>query len=154
ELIARMKQGLKIALVSDAGTPLVSDPGFRLVDEAIRHNIAVVPVPGAVALITALAASGLPVNDFFFIGFLPSKQTARRERLKEVVDLQTTLILYEAPHRLTQSLETIFETLGERRCVIARELTKLHEEFLRGKISELLEQLRKREVKGEFVILI
>src|SRR5205085_2150891 len=104
ELIAKMNQGLNIALVSDAGTPLISDPGFRLVTEAILNNIAVVPIPGAVALITALEASGLPVSDFFFVGFLPAKLSARRERLKEVANLPTTLILYEAPHRLMQAL--------------------------------------------------
>src|SRR5215510_3979443 len=154
ELIARMERGSKVALVSDAGTPLVSDPGFRLVAEAIQRGIPVVPIPGASALITALMAAGLPVQDFFFLGFLPSKASARRAKLKEFANMSSTLIFYEAPHRLLATLEAIAAELGNRRCVVARELTKLHEEFLRGKVSDLLDTLRERDIKGEFVLLL
>src|SRR5262249_19612439 len=154
ELIARMKNGAKVALVTDAGTPLVSDPGFHLLVEAIQQGIPVVPVPGATAFVTALMAAGLPSAEFLFIGFLPAKATARRSKLREFANLQTLLILYEAPHRLLATLETILEELGNRRCVVARELTKLHEEFLRGTVAEALEEMRGRDIKGEFVLLI
>ena len=154
ELIARMESGTKVALVSDAGTPLVSDPGFRLVTEAIQRGISVVPIPGASALLTALMAAGLPIQDFLFLGFLPSKASTRRAKLKELANLPTTLIFYEAPHRLIATLEAIVAELGNCRCVIARELTKLHEEFLRGRVSELLDALRERDIKGEFVLLL
>ena len=154
ELIARMKSGAKVALVTDAGTPLVSDPGFHLLSEAIQHGITVVPVPGATAFVTALMAAGLPSAEFLFLGFLPAKATARRSKLREFANLQTLLIFYEAPHRLIATLEAILEELGNRRCVVARELTKLHEEFLCGTLAEVLEEVRGRDIKGEFVLLI
>jgi 16S rRNA (cytidine1402-2'-O)-methyltransferase len=154
ELITRMKNGAKVALVTDAGTPLVSDPGFHLLSEAIQQGITIVPIPGATAFVTALMAAGLPSAEFLFIGFLPAKATARRSKLRELASLQTLLIFYEAPHRLIATLEAILEELGNRRCVVARELTKLHEEFLRGTMAEVLKELRGRDIKGEFVLLI
>ncbi len=154
ELVNKMASGLTLALVSDAGMPLVSDPGFRLVSEAITRGIAVVPIPGASALITALAASGLPTNDFMFAGFLPPKQKARRARLAQLSVIHTTLIFYEAPHRIKQTLEDACDVLGNRECALGRELTKLHEEFLRGSLAEITERLKARDVKGEIVLLI
>ena len=153
ELVARMQRGSTIALVSDAGTPLVSDPGFRLVQEAIRQGIDVISLPGPSAFLTALAASGLPANDFLFAGFLPPKQTARRERLRRLAALPTTLIFYEAPHRIRQALADAHDLLGNRPCVLARELTKLHEEFLRGPLAEVKERVEAGPVKGEIVLL-
>jgi 16S rRNA (cytidine1402-2'-O)-methyltransferase len=154
ELVDKLADGLRLALVSDAGMPLVSDPGFRLVSEAVSRGIAIVPVPGASALITALAASGLPTDDFLFAGFLSAKQTARRARLKALSAIDTTLIFYEAPHRIRQTLADACELLGNRPCVLARELTKLHEEFLRGGLAEVTRQVNERQLKGEMVVLI
>jgi 16S rRNA (cytidine1402-2'-O)-methyltransferase len=154
ELVNKMASGLTLALVSDAGMPLVCDPGFRLVSEAITRGLAVVPIPGASALITALAGSGLPTNDFIFAGFLPPKQMARRARLAQLSATHTTLIFYEAPHRINQTLEDACEILGNRQCALARELTKLHEEFLRGSLAEVTEKVKGRDVKGEIVLLI
>lgn len=150
ELIARLEAGANIALVSDAGTPLVSDPGLRLVREAIEQGIAVVPIPGASALTAGIAASGLPTDQFAFGGFLPSKRTARRARLAELAALPMTIVFYEAPHRVRQSLADARELLGERLVVIARELTKIHEEFIRGSLPdvELPDSTR-----GEIVLL-
>lgn len=154
ELVNKMADGLRLALVSDAGMPLVSDPGYRLVSEALSRGIAVVPIPGASALITALAAAGLPTDDFLFAGFLPSKQTARRARLTALAALDTTLIFYEAPHRIKQTLADACEVLGNRQCTVGRELTKRHEEFLRGALVEVTGQLEERDIKGEIVLLI
>lgn len=154
ELVDKMAAGLRLALVSDAGMPLVSDPGFRLVGEALDRGIAIVPIPGASALITALAACGLPTDDFLFAGFLPPKQAARRARLTALSAIDTTLIFYEAPHRIRQTLADACELLGARPCVLARELTKLHEEFLRGTLAEVSRQVNERQIKGEMVLLI
>jgi 16S rRNA (cytidine1402-2'-O)-methyltransferase len=154
EILSRIESGLNVALVSDAGTPLISDPGFHLVNEAISRGIPVVPIPGASALVTALSASGLATHDFLFAGFLPAKQSARRARLGELATLDTTLIFYEAPHRLKQMLADAREILGNRQCVLARELTKLHEEFLRGSLAELLEKIAVMNLKGEMVLLV
>lgn len=153
-LIARLEEGLSIALVSDAGMPLISDPGFQLASQAIARGIPVIPVPGASALVTALAASGLSVNEFTFAGFLPPKKAARRARLAELASNHGTLIFYEAPHRIKETLSDAIETLGDRRAVIAREMTKLHEEFLRGRLSEIITATEQRTVKGEIVLLI
>lgn len=152
ELIEKLQAGLNVALVSDAGTPLISDPGFRVVREAIDRGISVVPIPGASALITALSASGLPVAEFAFIGFLPPRQAARRARLQELSDVKATLIFYEAPHRIAQTIKDAGEVLGDRACVIARELTKLHEEFVRGSLSEI--EVAEDMARGEMVLLI
>ncbi len=154
ELVIQMGEGGRIALVTDAGMPVVSDPGFRLVHLAVRHNISVIPVPGASAFVAALAASGLPVDKFRFLGFLPSRRGPRRKALAEFETATKTLVFYEAPHRLLEMLEDVREVLGDREAVIAREVTKMHEEFLRGSISGLIEQLKKRPVKGEITILV
>lgn len=155
-LIEKLKEGSDIAVVSDAGTPSISDPGFRLVHAAIENDINVVPVPGPSALIAALIAAGLPTDEFFFAGFLPSRPNARRTRLTEFQSVPGTLIFYEAPHRLAATLKDAFEVLGEREAVVARELTKLHEEIRRGRLSELAADYadKKNDIRGEIVVLI
>ena len=155
ELIAQLTDGRNVAVVSDAGTPTISDPGFRLVNAALDHEIQVVPIPGPSALITALTVSGLPTDEFFFAGFLPSRPSARQTRLRELSHIPGTLIFYESPHRLAASLKDAREVLGERHAVVARELTKLHEEIRRGSLSELATHYAKNEnPRGEFVVLI
>ncbi|HUE81608.1 MAG TPA: 16S rRNA (cytidine(1402)-2'-O)-methyltransferase [Pyrinomonadaceae bacterium] len=155
ELLKQLKAGAEIALVSDAGTPSVSDPGYRLVRLALDAEISVVPVPGPVALVAGLVASGLPPDEFFFGGFLPARSTARRTRLAEVAGMPSTLIFYEAPHRIAAALKDTLEILGERRAVVARELTKLHEEIVTGTLSELAQHfLTKEAARGEMVLLI
>ncbi len=156
ELVVRAEEGMKIALVSDAGMPAISDPGYRLIQLAIRHNIPVVPIPGASAFVAALAASGLPTDSFRFSGFLPHKSGQRRELLEQVKASPRTQIFYEAPHRVIEALRDVVEVLGpSRHVVVAREVTKIHEEFLRGRAQEVLEALEDRgEVKGEITLLI
>ena len=156
ELIVELEQGARVALVTDAGMPGISDPGFRLISLAIRHHVPVVPVPGASAFLAALVASGLPTDAFRFSGFLPSKRGARRAFLESIRESPRTQVLYEAPHRIKESLEDIVEVLGaERHIVLAREVTKVHEEFLRGRVSEVLQTLNTRgEIKGEITLLI
>ena len=154
ELLDLLKQGSDVAVVSDAGTPAISDPGFRLVRSAIENEITVVPVPGPSALITALVAAGLPTDEFFFAGFLPARASARQTRLRELASVPGTLIFYEAPHRLAATLKDAYETLGEREAVVARELTKLHEEVRRGRLSDLVEHYSQVEPRGEIVLLI
>jgi 16S rRNA (cytidine1402-2'-O)-methyltransferase len=155
ELIERMKSGESIALVSDAGTPLVSDPGYRLVTAAIENGIRVVPIPGVSAALAALSASGLPATDFRFSGFLPHKAGARRRFLEQFQRETATAIFYESPHRILEALEDIDAVLGNAPVVVARELTKLHEEFLRGSAAEILRELRSRpSVKGEITLVI
>ncbi len=154
ELVAALEQGAKIALVSDAGMPLVSDPGHRLVALCLRHGIAVVPVPGASALLAALSASGLPNDEFLFVGFLPQRSGERRRALERLRIEDRTLILYEAPHRIADCVADAREILGDRPACLAREITKMHEEFRRGKLSEIEESLRERPAKGEITFLI
>lgn len=154
ELVLEMEGGVRVALVSDAGTPGISDPGHHLVTLAIRHGIPVVPVPGATAFGAALVASGLPTEHFHFVGFLPPKRTQRRKLLKSFSDEPATLIFYEAPHRISQSLADMAATLGNRPAVLAREVTKLHEEFLRGRLDPLVAEVRKRALKGEITVLV
>ena len=154
ELAIELEQGAKIALVSDAGTPGISDPGHRLVNLCLRHHIPVVPIPGPSALVAALAASGLPTDEFLFIGFLPPRAGARRKALDALKAESRTLIFYEAPHRVVETLADATEILGPRPAVIAREVTKIHEEFLRGPLAELLESARKRAPRGEITLLI
>jgi 16S rRNA (cytidine1402-2'-O)-methyltransferase len=155
ELIVDLERGLRLALVTDAGMPGISDPGFRLISLAIRHNVPVVPVPGASAFLAALVGSGLPTDSFRFSGFLPARRTQRRALLESIQSSPRTQIFYEAPHRIRESLEDIVRVLGgSRHTVIAREVTKLHEEFLRGRADELLEVSRSRELKGEITLLI
>ena len=156
ELVVHLEEGDNIALVTDAGTPGVSDPGYRLVALAVRHHIRVVPIPGASAFLSALVASGLPTDSFRFSGFLPAKAGARRTALEAIRNSPRTQIFYEAPHRIVETLRDIVQLLGaERHVVIAREVTKLHEEFLRGRADTVLEQLELRgDIKGEITLLI
>jgi 16S rRNA (cytidine1402-2'-O)-methyltransferase len=155
ELVIELEQGARIALVSDAGMPGISDPGFRLITLAIRHYVPVVPIPGASAFLAALVASGLPTDAFRFSGFLPAKRGPRRALLESIRESPRTQVFYEAPHRLTDALEDIVEVLGPaRHVVVAREVTKIHEEFLRGRADQALEALKTRVVKGEITLLI
>jgi 16S rRNA (cytidine1402-2'-O)-methyltransferase len=155
ELIARIEQGETGALVSDAGTPLVSDPGYRLVHAAAEAGIRVEALPGPSALLAALVVSGLPTDRFLFAGFLPAKQGQRRHVLESLADEAATLVFYEAPHRIVETLESITETLGARHVVVARELTKIHEEVLRGTAEEIRASLVARDaIRGEFVVMI
>jgi 16S rRNA (cytidine1402-2'-O)-methyltransferase len=155
ELIARLRSGENVALVSDAGTPLISDPGYRLAMAAAAEGIAVVPIPGPVAFVAALSAAGLPTDAFRFGGFLPPKSGQRRRVLEQFKDDPATLVFYETPHRIVRALEDVAAVMGERRVVVARELTKIHEEFLRGTVSEVRAELEKRPaIKGEITLLI
>lgn len=155
ELLARLNEGTNVAIVSDAGTPGINDPGFRLVQLAVENDIQVVSVPGPTALVTALVASGLATDEFFFGGFLPGRPSARRRRLEDVRRVPGTLLFYEAPHRLAETLKDAGEILGDRQAVVARELTKLHEELRRGSLSELAEHYAGTEtVRGEIVLVI
>jgi 16S rRNA (cytidine1402-2'-O)-methyltransferase len=155
DLLRDLEAGQNIALVSDAGTPLIADPGYRLVAQARAHGVTVSPIPGASALISALSASGLPTDSFFFGGFLPAKKTQRRKTLDQTKDYSATVVFYEAPHRILEALGDIAELLGPRRVTLGRELTKIHEEFLVGSASELLEALAKRPpLKGEITLMI
>jgi 16S rRNA (cytidine1402-2'-O)-methyltransferase len=151
-----MQEGASVALVTDAGMPGISDPGYRLISLAIRHHVPVVPIPGASAFLAALVASGLPTDSFRFSGFLPAKRGERRAVLEAIRTSPRTQVFYEAPHRIVEALSDVVEVLGQNRhVVIAREVTKLHEEFLRGRASEILETLKSRDgVKGEITLLI
>jgi 16S rRNA (cytidine1402-2'-O)-methyltransferase len=156
ELVLELEQGARIALVTDAGMPGISDPGFRLISLAIRHHVPVVPIPGASAFLAALVASGLPTDSFRFSGFLPAKRGQRRALLESVRDSPRTQVFYEAPHRVKEALQDVVEVLGgERYVVVAREVTKLHEEFLRGHAALVLDTLNGRgDVKGEITLMI
>src|SRR6266446_5128101 len=154
ELVVALEQGAKIALVSDAGMPLVSDPGHRLVTLCLRHHIPVVPIPGPSALLASLSASGLPNEEFLFVGFLPARSGERRRALERLRIEDRTIILYEAPHRVAECVADAREVLGNRCACIAREVTKLHEEFRRGKLSELSTSLDQRPARGEITLLI
>lgn len=156
EIVGRMQQGMSVALVSDAGMPAVSDPGYRLISRAIETGLSVVPVPGPSAFLAALVASGFPTDSFRFCGFLPAKQSERRTVLQEFRRSPATVIFYEAPHRILEALQDVIEILGDaRQIVIARELTKVHEEFLRGSAMQAFETLKRRDpVKGEITLLI
>src|SRR5262250_2361763 len=154
ELVLAMEQGAQIALVSDAGMPLVSDPGYRLVTLALRHHIGVVPVPGPSALLAALGASGLSTEEFLFAGFLPARSGERRRALERLRIEERTIILYEAPHRVEECVADAREILGDRPACLAREVTKLHEEFRRGKLSTIAESLDERPARGEITLLI
>ena len=155
DLITRLQNGVNVALITDAGTPLISDPGYRLVTAAIAAGINVVPIPGASAALGALAAAGLATDEFRFCGFLPPKSGQRRKALEELQSETCTLIFYEAPHRILETLEDIEAVYGPRPVVVARELTKLHEEFLRGTAAEIHQQLATRPaVKGEITLMI
>src|SRR6202051_2237578 len=156
ELVKEMQEGASVALVTDAGMPGISDPGYRLITLAIQHRLPVVPIPGASAFLAALVASGLPTDSFRFSGFLPAKRGERRAALEAIRTSPRTQVFYEAPHRVVESLADVCEVLGnDRHVVMAREVTKLHEEFLRGRAGEVLETLKSRDgVKGEITLLI
>ena len=154
ELVIKLEQGTQVALVSDAGTPVISDPGHHLVTLCLRHHIPVIPIPGPSAVVAALAASGLATEEFLFVGFLPSRAGARRKALENLKAEPRTIVLYEAPHRLVETLADAAAVMGPRPAVVARELTKIHEEFLRGTLTELCEAARKRAPRGEITLLI
>lgn len=155
ELVKKLEEGERVALVTDAGMPGISDPGYRLIALAIRHLIPVVPIPGPAAFLAALVASGLPTDSFRFSGFLPAKQGQRRELLESIRESPRTQVFYEAPHRISESLEDVVAVLGpDRPVVIAREVTKMHEEFLRGRAEEVRDAAEFRELKGEITLLI
>ena len=155
ELIEKLNQGKAIALVTDAGMPAISDPGYELVKVCVEANISVVPIPGVTASITALCASGLPTNKFIFIGFLPTKIKLREEQLEKLSNLLETIVLYESPYKLLQTLEDLAKILGgNRKIVLARELTKLHEEFWRGTVGQAIIYYQNNQPKGEFTLVI
>lgn len=154
ELVARIEAGESVAIVTDAGSPGISDPAYRVVCAAIEAGISVIPIPGVAALIAGLTASGLPTDSFLFAGFLPNKRGARRSRLAELENIQSTLVFYETPHRIREALKDILEILGDRRASLARELTKLHEQFIRGTVSEVIDQMEKHEPRGEMTLVI
>jgi len=154
EIIERLRRGEKIALVTDAGSPGISDPGERVVKAAIAAGFRVEPVPGACALVAALTASGLPTEEFHFVGFLPHKSGQRRNKLESLKTVAGTLVFYESPYRIEKLLSELAELFSGREVVLARELTKKFEEFLRGKPAALLEIARQRSLKGEFVVLV
>jgi len=154
ELIGKIKQGLTVALVSDAGMPGLSDPGYKLISACIELGIEIKVLPGPFAAVTALVASGLPINSFVFEGFLPRKRAQRKKMLKDLSREIRTLVLYESCHRIGKLLEDVLEILGDRQIVLARELTKKYEEVIRGSVSQLLEVANERELKGEIVVVI
>ena len=155
ELVEKLTQGARIALVTDAGTPSVSDPGFRIVKLAIERGVPVIPVPGPAAVVAALGASGLPSDSFRFRGFLPAKSGARKRELEAIRNSTCTEIFYEAPHRVHETLEQVVEVLGASRAVVvAREMTKVHEEFLRGEAGKVLAAINSQGAKGEITLLI
>ena len=151
-LIEKLKEGKNIAVVSDAGTPGISDPGEVIVKRAIEENIEIIPIPGACAAINALIASGLDTKEFVFLGFLPLNKKLRKEKLEEIKNENKTIIIYEAPHKIKDLLNDLKEVVGERKVVLARELTKIHEEFIRGNITEIIE--KSENLKGEMILLI
>lgn len=153
-IVRRLLCGDDVALVSDAGTPLIADPGYRLVAQAVREGIEVVPIPGATAVAAAVSVAGLPPLPFYFAGFLPRRSAARKKKLRELAELRSTLAFYESPHRIASSLSDMAEVLGDREAAIARELTKIHEEVIRGRLAALAEAARARSWKGEIVVLV
>ncbi|MGH7844179.1 MAG: 16S rRNA (cytidine(1402)-2'-O)-methyltransferase [Candidatus Binatia bacterium] len=153
-LIEQLKMGKQIALVSDAGTPLLSDPGFKLVREAVRNGIRIAPLPGPSALVAALSVSGLPVERFVFEGFLAARKKERREELSLLREETRTLVFFEAPHRLHEFLEDVLQVLGDREAVLAREITKIHEEFIRGTVARIVEKIAGKDLKGEFTVIV
>jgi 16S rRNA (cytidine1402-2'-O)-methyltransferase len=156
ELVGDLAKGARIALVTDAGMPGISDPGYRVIAKAVEQQIPVIPIPGASAFVAALAASGLGTDSFGFHGFLPPKRGQRRQALENIKTSQQTQVFYEAPHRVKEAIEDVLELLGtERQIVVAREITKVHEEFLRGHASDVLKEISSRaDIKGEITLLI
>ncbi|MCL0037519.1 16S rRNA (cytidine(1402)-2'-O)-methyltransferase [Thermodesulfovibrionales bacterium] len=153
-VIKKLRSGLSVALISDEGTPGISDPGYLLIKEAIEKNINITPIPGPSAFVAALSVAGLPAEEFTFIGFLPSKAAQRRKKLKELVLEPRTLVFYEAPHRLLDTLSDMEEIFREREAAVAKEMTKIYEEILRGSISGILDMLEDRTIAGEYVIVV
>jgi 16S rRNA (cytidine1402-2'-O)-methyltransferase len=153
-ILARLQRGQDVALVTDAGTPLLADPGYRIVSLCAREGIEVVPVPGPTALAAALSVAGLPPMPFYFAGFLPRKPGARTRKLSELKGLPCTLVFYEAPHRIARSLADMLEVLGDRPAVVARELTKVHEEVIRGSLADLARTAAEAAWRGEFVVVV
>lgn len=154
QLIEMLESGQSVAVITDGGSPGISDPAYRVVRAALDHGIDIIPLPGPTALIPALTASGLPTDRFFFEGFLPQKPGPRRHRLEELADYPHTLIFYESPFRVQKSLQVMLEVLGDRHACLAREISKKFEEFIRGTVSSILQELEKRTVKGEIVLVI
>ncbi len=152
KIIEKLKEGKNIAIVSDAGTPGISDPGEEVVKEAIKENIRIIPIPGACAAINALIVSGIDTKEFYFLGFLPLNKKLRKEKLNEIKNINKTIILYEAPHKILNTINDLENILENRQVVFAREITKIHEEFIRGTIKEIKEKIE--NPKGEFVIII
>lgn len=153
KVINFLLDGKNLALISDAGTPTISDPGYGLLRECIKQKIKIIPIPGASAITTAISVSGLPSDSFSFHGFLPQKK-GRLKKIKELVDINNTIILFESPYRLEKTLTQLLEHLGNRTVVVGRELTKLYEEIIRGNLKDILEYFSKSKVKGEIVIMI
>jgi len=153
-LVSKIKAGASVAYVSDAGTPCISDPGYRLVNHAMENKIRVVPIPGASAVVAALSACGLPADQFLFCGFLPSRENKRRCFLESVKDEEKLILFYESPSRITATLQAVYDILGDRQIVVARELTKTFEEIKRGRISQLISEGSAGKAKGEFTVII
>lgn len=154
KLLSVLYEGGNISVITDAGSPGISDPAFRIIRAAIENDITVRPLPGANALIPALTGSGLPLDRFFFEGFLPQKSGSRKNRLAKLAELEHTLIFYESPHRVEKTIADILEVLGNRQTCIAREISKIHEEFIRGSLGEILDVINSRKLKGEIVIVV
>jgi 16S rRNA (cytidine1402-2'-O)-methyltransferase len=153
-MVEEMKNGASAAFISDAGTPLVSDPGFELVREAIRSGVRIESIPGPSAFVSALILSGLPSHRFMFLGYLPQKEKGRRDALTELASMPNTLIFYESPYRLLKTLHTMMEVFGDRKASVSRELTKKFEETVRGSLSEILEYFEKKKILGEYVVVV
>jgi len=153
-LLSLLKKGEKVALVSDAGTPGISDPGYRLISKAIENHITVVPVPGVSSVTAALSVSGLATHSFLFKGFIPPKRGRRKKYFDEIKNEEVTILFYESPRRLMESLEDLLDICGDRRVVVAREMTKVFEEIMRGRISELMSLLKGKTIKGEVTIML
>ncbi|MFH2034856.1 MAG: 16S rRNA (cytidine(1402)-2'-O)-methyltransferase [Candidatus Zixiibacteriota bacterium] len=154
QLLEILNKGGDVSVITDAGSPGLSDPAYRVIRAAIDNEITVTPLPGANALIPALTGSGLPLDRFFFEGFLPNKSGSRKNRLESLIDFPHTLVFYESPHRIKKTVADAFEVLGDRNACIAREISKIHEEFIRGTLSELNHELEKSNLKGEIVLII
>ena len=153
-ILSKLRQGHRVALVSDAGTPGISDPGFRLIQTAIGNQIPIVPIPGPSAVIASLSVSGLPTDAFLFKGFFPHKSKKRKDVLNELKEVRETLVFYESPHRILETLKDILEILGDREMVLSRDLTKVYEEILRGKVSEIQTRIGEKKLKGEITLII